>query len=86
MESSLHDTLKDDDLVVVGARGQRGQGLDVGGHVLQVMGPPHRTGQVGPALQHTAGNIDRQTDEMLLRPNSLQLWLKFCLLVFNLEV
>lgn len=64
MESNLHDTLKDDDLVVVGAGGQRGQGLDVGGHVLQVMDPPHRSGQVGPALQHTAGNINRHADEI----------------------
>lgn len=53
-EPGSHDAFEDDDLVVVGARGQRGQGLDVRGHVLQVMGPPHRSGQVGPALQHTA--------------------------------
>lgn len=46
----LHDALKDDDLVVVGAGGQRGQGFDVGGHVIQMMGPPHWIGQVGPAL------------------------------------
>lgn len=52
MEPGLHDALKDDDLVVVGAGRQRGQGLDVGGHVLQVVDPPHRSGQVGPALQH----------------------------------
>lgn len=48
--SSLHDTLEDDDLVVVRAGGQRAQGLDVRGHVLQVMSPPHWSGQVGPAL------------------------------------
>ena len=52
MEPGLHDALEDDDLVVVGAGGHGGQGLDVGGHVLQVMDPPHRRGQVGPALQH----------------------------------
>lgn len=56
VESSLHDALEDDDLVVVHAGGQRAQGLDVRGHVLQVMSPPHWIGEVGPALQHTAGN------------------------------
>lgn len=50
MERCLHDALKDDDLVVIGPGGQRRQGLDVRGHVIQVMGPPYWTGQVGPAL------------------------------------
>ncbi|KAK0143598.1 B-cell receptor-associated protein 31 [Merluccius polli] len=34
---------------------ERGQGrclaVDIGGHVLQVVGPPHRRGQVGPTLE-----------------------------------
>lgn len=68
MESSLHDALKDDDLVVIRAGGQGAQGLNVRGHVLQVMSPPHWTGEVGPALQNTAGNIggceDRKSCDM----------------------
>lgn len=52
-ESGLHDALEDDDLVVIRAGAQRTQGLDVRGHVLQVVGPPHWVGQVGPALKHT---------------------------------
>lgn len=50
MELRLHDALEDDDLVVVGAGGHGRQGLDVRGHVVQVMGPPHGTDQVSPAL------------------------------------
>lgn len=52
MESCLHDTLEDDDFVVIGAGRHGAQGLDIRGHVLQVMGSPHRSGQVGPTLQN----------------------------------
>lgn len=65
VEPSLHDALKDYDLVVVCARWHQRQGLDVWGHVLQVMAPPHRSGQVSPALQHTAGNISDETNNLL---------------------
>lgn len=50
MESCLHDTLEDDDFVVIGAGRHGAQGLYIRGHVLQVMGSPHRSGQVGPTL------------------------------------
>lgn len=50
MELPLHDALEDDDLVVVRAGRHGAQGLDVRGHVVQVVGAPDWGGQVGPAL------------------------------------
>lgn len=47
----LHDALEDDDLVVLGTGRHGAQRLDVGGHVVQVVGAPDRGGQVGPALR-----------------------------------
>lgn len=54
----LHDALKDDDLVVVCGAGGQGRGLVVGvrGHVLQMVGPPHRRGQVCPTLRDKTFN------------------------------
>lgn len=52
LQISLHDALKDDDLVLFGAWGQGGQAFNVRvrRHVLQVMGTPHWFGQIFPTL------------------------------------
>lgn len=68
--SSLHDALKDDDFVVVSAGRQRAQRFDIRGHVLQVMSPPHWTGQVGPTLQDTAGDMKSCDPQSGVRENT----------------
>lgn len=69
--SGLHDALEDDDLVVIRTGCQRAQGSDVGGHVLQVVGAPHRTGQVGPTLQHREVMITNMAAPLASQPISI---------------
>lgn len=67
MESCLHDTLEDDDFVVIGAGRHGAQRLDIRGHVLQVMGSPHRSGQVGPTLQDINKRVGTQMSHVIWR-------------------